>query len=1302
MFDKCKPKPITDCKGKTLTNPLTGGGTPTDVCGVCQGDGSTCGKSSKGCQCKASWQVGLSGCAGSTFQGCQPHTPGSVEPCNKIFESSPAAFALKRPGHVFCEVDSACAAPITMGSQKLDYCKIPTSATCSGFTACVPASSLRQSPGTFVCKTMQCTTQECCSAPTCTDKAKNGDETGVDCGGSCALACPCDASAPPANGANGDCVATLASGATCSPTCNQGYLVSGKTSCSKGVLTAATCKPAPCSAGSSTIFTVGKDSGPTKLTTELSSGATATIACKSWNSGYRGGIPLTCSNGIVKVSTTAAHTCKPHNPCVASEDDCAGVGHVCTHTGPGKHTCSCGINTFGDGRKQGTACTACPSNSATKDTTTNQLASACVCNLGHYKMNTGSCAPVACPLNSTGSGGPADGACTCVSGYQGSPQLNPLTNSFSSTSCVPKPCDASVAPVNGAANDCTATLASGATCSPTCKQGYTVSGKSSCSLGALTSPTCAPNPCDASKAPANGAKNDCSSTLASGKTCSPTCNQGYTLSGKTSCKAGVLTAATCGAKPTCSDGKQNGDETDIDCGGSCKACPTCSDKTKNGDETDIDCGGSCKACPTCSDKTKNGDETGVDCGGSCKACPTCSDKTKNGDETGVDCGGSCTACPCDASSAPANGGKGNCTASVASGTTCQPVCSQGYTVSGKTTCSKGILTAATCKPVTCTCPDGTPTVFTGSTPATRCEQDGVDCSACNVGHKLSAPAGGGAQTCSHSTCNGTTAIADGAKGDCTATMAKGSKCQPTCNRGYVISGVSSCSSTGQLQSATCTQATCTSGTIAGTTCNCDAGYTGGGAWVSGATYPACSEKPCDASSAPANGGKGDCTTSVASGTTCQPVCNQGYTVSGKATCSKGVLTAATCGPSPCDASSAPAHGGKGDCTVSLASGATCSPTCNKGYLASGKTSCSKGILTPATCSPVPTCSDKEKNGDELGVDCGGSCLQVCAPCDMEDHRKLSGGNRTSVSARCLACVSATNDTSTCMPLLEIQIASVKSKCPTQWSQCKLDTTCRQQLASVILSGKNANTKSNVKLIAAAKCINSKPCEAACEKECGMQQLDWELPSKTQCTCWMRDVCTATCRPKVARTNQIELMCAKYVKNAVKAAVKLTIDVATIPAGSPARANFEAAFSKDVAGVLNITADRIKVTDIVDVGRRRLSSSGTGRRQLGSSAKVEYMVLPDASGAPIAATSITTAFAAPGVAIGGTTTTAAVTAADVAKPLPALGPYVPGTAQPSAPAPGPSTPVAAPTSSTASVTKPTTVAIMVIMGLLVLA
>ena len=43
-----------------------------------------------------------------------------------------------------------------------------------------------------------------------------------------------------------------------------------------------------------------------------------------------------------------------------------------------------------------------------------------------------------------------------------------------------------------------------------------------------------------------------------------------------------------------------------------------------------------------------------------------------------------------------------------------------------------------------------------------------------------------------------------------------------------------------------------------------------------------------------NGRVGDCTVMLASGTTCQPICNAGYVVSGPSSCSLGTLTAAVC------------------------------------------------------------------------------------------------------------------------------------------------------------------------------------------------------------------------------------------------------------------------------------------------------------------------------------------------------------------------------------------------------------------------
>ena len=67
-------------------------------------------------------------------------------------------------------------------------------------------------------------------------------------------------------------------------------------------------------------------------------------------------------------------------------------------------------------------------------------------------------------------------------------------------------CDANVRIVNGAVGTCTDTLASGSSCQPECDAGYTVSGTSSCLDRVLTRATCNADPCDASGAIANGAR----------------------------------------------------------------------------------------------------------------------------------------------------------------------------------------------------------------------------------------------------------------------------------------------------------------------------------------------------------------------------------------------------------------------------------------------------------------------------------------------------------------------------------------------------------------------------------------------------------------------------------------------------------------------------------------------------------------------------------------------------------------------------------------------------------------------------
>jgi hypothetical protein len=206
-------------------------------------------------------------------------------------------------------------------------------------------------------------------------------------------------------------------------------------------------------------------------------------------------------------------------------------------------------------------------------------------------------------------------------------------------------------------------------------------------------------------------------------TCAPTCSgqvcdTGSMCSSNSDCTTKVCLNGACQA-PTPTDSVQNGDETDVDCGGksappcmprqmcsvgtdcSSKVCnggtcamPSSSDGVQNGNETDVDCGGT--GNPTCAD----GRHCAVasDClhatciGGTCTT-PSCTDQVKNGNETDVDCGGSCGKC---GDHKHCNSGS-DCTSKVCTGNVCQPPsCADGVQnglesdidCGGQTTCNR--------------------------------------------------------------------------------------------------------------------------------------------------------------------------------------------------------------------------------------------------------------------------------------------------------------------------------------------------------------------------------------------------------------------------------------------------------------------------------------------------------------------------------------------------------------------------------------------------------------------------------------
>jgi len=138
---------------------------------------------------------------------------------------------------------------------------------------------------------------------------------------------------------------------------------------------------------------------------------------------------------------------------------------------------------------------------------------------------------------------------------------------------------------------------------------------------------------------------------------------------ETGCSSDSCERGGC-AEPSCSDGRRNQDETDVDCGGGCPGCEdgaecrthsdcrskrctsvgvcapaSCEDGIGNRDETDVDCGGpNCPACDVSESCEQDRDCSTGNCkDGTCK--PACDDGQQNQKETDTDCGGpNCGAC----------------------------------------------------------------------------------------------------------------------------------------------------------------------------------------------------------------------------------------------------------------------------------------------------------------------------------------------------------------------------------------------------------------------------------------------------------------------------------------------------------------------------------------------------------------------------------------------------------------------------------------------------------------------------------
>ena len=599
----------------------------------------------------------------------------------------------------------------------------------------------------------------------------------------------------------------------------------------------------------------------------------------------------------------------------------------------------------------------------------------------------------------------------------------------------------------------------GGSCPNACETGQGCDGATDCEEGVCEGGVCQPAACDDMVQNGDETDVDC------GGSC-PACPDGSGCTDDADCVSGVCENGVC-VPPTCRDGVQNGDETDLDCGGACGAtcdvgemclvggdcielvcdpttltcsAPACDDVLQNGDETDVDCGGACGAtCEVGEMCLVGGDciEMVCDPGTSTCAAPTCTDGAPNGNETDVDCGGPICP-PCDAP-----GGcvlPSDCVSGVCIGGVCQdPACDDNVQNRGETDvdcggpmcpgcddgggctvgsdCASGVCTGGVCQPATCSdvvlnqgesdvdcggpcppCPNGGGCVddidcisgvcdqMTGICQGRTCldgvqNQDETDvdcggsqCAPCGDGGGCTLPSDCQSGVCTGGVCQMPT-CGDGVQNGAETGLDCGGGVCPACGDGGGCTLASDCTS-GVCLGGVCQSRVCTDGVQNGTETDVDCGGACGATCQVGEMCLVggdCIEQVCDAGLltclAPTctDGFDNGTETDVDCGGPC-PGCGDGGGCTVGADCLSGVCAGGVCQSRMCNDF---VHNGT---ETDVDCGGSCGATCTTGEMCLVDGDCVSLVCDPGllTCS-APTCTDGVQNSTETDVDCGGPC-----------------------------------------------------------------------------------------------------------------------------------------------------------------------------------------------------------------------------------------------------------------------------------------------------------------------------------------
>eukprot|EP00933_Yihiella_yeosuensis_P081349 TRINITY_DN9493_c0_g2_i1.p1 TRINITY_DN9493_c0_g2~~TRINITY_DN9493_c0_g2_i1.p1 ORF type:complete len:2008 (+),score=413.07 TRINITY_DN9493_c0_g2_i1:204-6026(+) len=518
---------------------------------------------------------------------------------------------------------------------------------------------------------------------------------------------------------------------------------------------------------------------------------------------------------------------------------------------------------------------------------------------------------------------------------------------------------------------------------------------------------CVPEACGIVHPPINGKVGTCPmSGLPAGASCQPECNQGYTVTGQASCKDGEM------EMPVCVVNK---------CDASFEVV-----KPENGDV---------------------GDCQGVDMLPGCTCQPTCNKGYTITGEVSCDLGNLavpfCVPNACDRPRIPENADRGDCGASpIKHNASCQPECDAGFVTYASVTCELGKTTFPECLPQGCdgvqaptngelgSCETGCVEIAEPAADAEGSEasffqvhsnhskevrkrkvcrmRHSADCQpTCNAGYTINGNTKCRKGVISSATCNPNPCInitvPENAHSDsCPLDLKHGATCHPECKHGFILKGDITCH-LGKTTSAVCvpkpckikdppaqgSRGTCTKMLASGSTCDiiCDDGYDSVGVTKCvGAKVQnfSCIPRMCNASEPPANGKTGSCSATMGTGTRCYPECNEGYSLFGETVCTLGVLTdRAVCNPVDCEMWEVPKNGQMGTCVRSLGHNVKCKPKCDEGYVLSGFTECRHGHIKMSTCDPKSCALPDKFEGNLLKGNCnstlenGQACDPVC-------------------------------------------------------------------------------------------------------------------------------------------------------------------------------------------------------------------------------------------------------------------------------------------------------------------------------------